>query len=43
LRPQPFSLQRLIEATPIGKLGQPILGGERLQGHFRALLVGHVA
>jgi hypothetical protein len=43
LCPQPFSLQCLIEATPIGKLGQPILGGERLQGHFRALLVGHVA
>ena len=43
LRPQPFGLQCLVEAAPIGKAGQSVLGGERLQRHFRPLLVGHVA
>ena len=43
LRAQPFGFERLVEGAAVGKTGQAVLGGERLQGRLGALLVGHVA
>ena len=43
LRARPFHFQCLIEGAPIGQAGQSVLGRQGLQGHFRPLLVSHVA
>lgn len=39
----PFAHQHLVEGAPVRQAGQPVLGGELLQRHLGALLIGEVA